>query len=226
MGRGSVRRGEALLAGPAALRPLRPQAACRITRGKGGNTQRYALPRRVQRPWRRSVASLRRHADRSRRRAGSARAAAAARDRGRACGDGSAQERREAKAPADRERHQQARYEAARARRQYDAVDPDNRLVAGELERRWNERLVQLRALEMQLDNLDKRSRHLLSRAADRARLMALGKDLAKAWNSPGVSVETRKKIIRLLVKEIIVDVVEDDAWRSSSIGRAAITQR
>ena len=34
---------------------------------------------------------------------------------------------------------QQARYEAAHARRQYDAVDPDNRLVAGELERRWND---------------------------------------------------------------------------------------
>jgi hypothetical protein len=37
---------------------------------------------------------------------------------------------------------QQARYEAARARRQYDAADPENRLVTGELERRWNERLV------------------------------------------------------------------------------------
>ena len=36
---------------------------------------------------------------------------------------------------------QQARYEAAHARRQYDAVDPANRLVAGELERRWNEAL-------------------------------------------------------------------------------------
>ncbi len=39
---------------------------------------------------------------------------------------------------------------------------------------------------------------------------MTLGKDLAKAWNSPGVSVETRKKIIRLLIKEIVVDVVGD----------------
>jgi hypothetical protein len=36
---------------------------------------------------------------------------------------------------------EQARYEAARAHRQYDAVDPENRLVAGDLERRWNERL-------------------------------------------------------------------------------------
>jgi hypothetical protein len=43
---------------------------------------------------------------------------------------------------------QQARYEAARAQRQYDAADPENRLVAGELERRWNERLVAVRELE------------------------------------------------------------------------------
>lgn len=38
----------------------------------------------------------------------------------------------------------QARYEAGLARRQYDAVDPDNRLVASELERRWNDRLVEV----------------------------------------------------------------------------------
>jgi hypothetical protein len=43
---------------------------------------------------------------------------------------------------------EQARYEAARARRQYDAVDPDNRLVAGELERRWNAALVAVGTLE------------------------------------------------------------------------------
>ena len=43
---------------------------------------------------------------------------------------------------------EQARYEATLARRQYDAVDPDNRLVAGELERRWNERLEVVRAIE------------------------------------------------------------------------------
>ena len=37
-----------------------------------------------------------------------------------------------------------------------------------------------------------------------------LGKDLSKAWNSPGATIETRKKIIRLLIKEIIVDVADD----------------
>src|SRR5438132_5683770 len=53
---------------------------------------------------------------------------------------------------------EQARYETARARRQYDAVDPDNRLVAGELERRWNERLLATRALEDERDALSVKS--------------------------------------------------------------------
>jgi hypothetical protein len=49
---------------------------------------------------------------------------------------------------------EQARYEAVRARRQYDAVDPDNRLVAAELEQRWNARLLAVHALEDQRDAL------------------------------------------------------------------------
>src|ERR1700739_1732007 len=44
-----------------------------------------------------------------------------------------------------------ARYEAARSHRQYDAVDPENRLVAGDLERRWNERLAEVARLEEEL---------------------------------------------------------------------------
>ncbi len=48
----------------------------------------------------------------------------------------------------------QAQYEATRAHRQYDAVDPNNRLVAGELERHWNETLIQLRDLEIELETL------------------------------------------------------------------------
>src|SRR6201997_4052842 len=73
---------------------------------------------------------------------------------------------------------QQAQYEAARARRQYDAVDPDNRLVVSELERRWNEKLVQLRDLEAQLETLKQTQHAPALSAADRARLMTLGKDL------------------------------------------------
>ncbi len=103
----------------------------------------------------------------------------------------------------------QAQFEVARARRQYDAVDPDNRLVAGELERRWNERLIRLQGLEHQLEELATRRVPLFS-VQDRARLMELGADLTKAWDSPHASVETRKQIIRLVIKEIIVDIVGD----------------
>lgn len=104
---------------------------------------------------------------------------------------------------------QQARYEAARAQRQYDAIDPDNRLVAGELERRWNERLVAVRNLEVEVDKLDASTEPVLS-SADRERLMVLGRDLTIAWDSPGATSETRKKIIRTVISEIIVDVVGD----------------
>jgi len=67
-----------------------------------------------------------------------------------------------------------AQYEAARARRQYDVVDPDNRLVAGELERRWNEKLVQLRDLEVQLEALAHTKDTPALSAEDRAKLMNL----------------------------------------------------
>jgi len=105
---------------------------------------------------------------------------------------------------------QQARYEAARAQRQYDATDPENRLVAGELERRWNERLVAVRDLELEIDRLDADEAPALT-VADRERLMALGRDLLRAWESPGTTPETRKKIIRTVISEIIVDIVGDN---------------
>lgn len=104
---------------------------------------------------------------------------------------------------------EQARFEAARAHRQYDEVDPANRLVAAELERRWNERLINLRALEEQLAQHDQGPITALD-PEDRDRLLALAQDLPRVWDSVGATVETRKKIIRLLIDEIVVDVVAD----------------
>jgi excisionase family DNA binding protein len=103
---------------------------------------------------------------------------------------------------------EQARFEAARAHRQYDASDPENRLVTSELERRWNERLVAVRALEEELVRLETDQKPALT-SPDRDRLLLLGEDLARAWNNPDVTNETRKKIVRLLIKEIVVDVSE-----------------
>jgi len=69
---------------------------------------------------------------------------------------------------------EQARYEATRARRQYDTVDPDNRLVAGELERRWNAALAAVRALEEELEALLRQRPATLS-AEERKRLLQMG---------------------------------------------------
>ena len=103
---------------------------------------------------------------------------------------------------------EQACYEATRARRQYDAVDPDNRLVASELERRWNESLLTVRTLEDQRDALVATPMSSLSEG-QRESLLSLGADLERTWNSPGATPATRKRIIRTLINEIVVRVSE-----------------
>ncbi|MDQ2801658.1 MAG: recombinase family protein [Pseudomonadota bacterium] len=105
---------------------------------------------------------------------------------------------------------EQARYEVARAYRQYDAVDPDNRLVAGDLEQRWNVRLLAVRTLEAERDGIAAGPKTALTET-ERSRLLALGADVEQAWNSSGATPATRKRIIRTLVDEIVVRV-EDSA--------------
>jgi len=104
---------------------------------------------------------------------------------------------------------EQARYEVGRARRQYDAVDPDNRLVAAELEKRWNEKLTVVHDLEAELEQLTTSPATELT-PVDRERLMALGADLQTAWTSAGVTPETRKRIVRTVIDEIIVRVEDN----------------
>lgn len=76
------------------------------------------------------------------------------------------------------------------------ASDPENRLVTSELERRWNEGLVAVRALEEELFRLETDQKPAPN-SPDRDRLLLLGEDLARAWNNPDVANETRKKIVR-----------------------------
>jgi excisionase family DNA binding protein len=112
---------------------------------------------------------------------------------------------------SDKQRHtelalEQARFEARHARRQYEAVDPDNRLVASELERRWNERLEAVCRLEADLSAAQQDATPPLNQQ-DRQRLLALGADLSQAWDHPNASAETRKRILRAVLKEILVRV-------------------
>jgi excisionase family DNA binding protein len=98
---------------------------------------------------------------------------------------------------------QQARYEVARARRQYDAVDPLNRLVAAELERRWNEALKVQLQLEEELTVLQRETIGPLSDAT-REELLALGDDVRRVWDHPDSPPEFKKRILRTVLKEII----------------------
>lgn len=103
----------------------------------------------------------------------------------------------------------QARYEAGLARRQYDAVDPDNRLVVAELERRWNDRLVEVHRIEEQLAAL-KTAKVSMPTAEERARLMALGADIEALWHHPGATAETRKHVLRTAIVEIVAKIVDN----------------
>jgi DNA invertase Pin-like site-specific DNA recombinase len=104
---------------------------------------------------------------------------------------------------------EQARSEAVRARRQYDTVDPDNRLVAGELERRWNTALAAVRALEEELEALLRQRPAALS-AEERQRLLQMGADLEAAWHHPAANAVTRKRIIRVVLREVVARVEDD----------------
>jgi hypothetical protein len=99
---------------------------------------------------------------------------------------------------------QQARYEAGHARRQYDAVDPANRLVAGELERRWNEALLAVHRIEGEIAAIVARKPAPLGER-ERQQLMQLGADLDLAWSHPAATAATRKRILRTALNEIVV---------------------
>jgi DNA invertase Pin-like site-specific DNA recombinase len=101
---------------------------------------------------------------------------------------------------------QRAGFEAAHARRQYDAVDPTNRLVAGELERRWNEALQVVRGIESEIAAIEARKPTPLGER-EREQLMRLGADLELAWSHPAATSATRKRIMRAALSEIVVRV-------------------
>jgi excisionase family DNA binding protein len=104
---------------------------------------------------------------------------------------------------------EQARYEVARAQRHYEAVDPLNRLVAAELERRWNETLKAQSQVEEELALLHEIPANKLSPEAQEE-LLRLGQDLPCLWNHPAGSVEIKKRILRTVVKEIVVSIDND----------------
>lgn len=103
---------------------------------------------------------------------------------------------------------QQANYEVQLATRRYEAVDPDNRLVAAELEQRWNAALARRRACEERLEF----DRVRAAPQIEREPLLELANDLDRAWGAPTTTMRTKQQLVRTLVQEIVVDV--DNATR------------
>jgi DNA invertase Pin-like site-specific DNA recombinase len=102
---------------------------------------------------------------------------------------------------------EKARYEADRVRRQYDAVDPANRLVAAELESRWNAALAEVEEAQKKVEG--SRSTQPPLGEIERERLLRLGSDLRETWHHPTASVALKKRILRTVIEEIVVDVDE-----------------
>ena len=97
-----------------------------------------------------------------------------------------------------------ARYTADRAFRQYDATDPANRLVAGELEARWNKALARVAEVESKIVVHDA-ARPML--APDPASLATLATDLKTVWAAPTTDARLKKRIVRTLIQEVIDDI-------------------
>lgn len=103
---------------------------------------------------------------------------------------------------------QQAEYEARLAARRYEAVDPDNRLVAGELETRWNAALRRVHEVEDRLRHVDM-SNNTAARIPNKETLLTLAQNLPVIWNANTTDMRLKQRITRILIREIIADVDE-----------------
>lgn len=102
----------------------------------------------------------------------------------------------------------QLRYEAERAFEQYDQVDPKNRLVAQELESRWNAKMLQVQQAQEALASQQPARRTITPEEEDRIR--NLGRDFSQVWNDAHSPMELKKKIAHTIIEEIAVTLSED----------------
>jgi len=107
------------------------------------------------------------------------------------------------------QRIDRSRYEVDLARRQYELVDPANRLVASELERRWEQSLQDLGEVEREASARLKILEKPLT-AKDQERLRRYAQNLPELWHSPTVRFQDRKRIVRCLIENVVVTQPDD----------------
>jgi DNA invertase Pin-like site-specific DNA recombinase len=109
------------------------------------------------------------------------------------------------KKKAMKQKIQQLQYESTRAFEQYNEVDPRHRLVAAELERRWNDKLEELEKAREAFNEITEKKQTLTEDETDK--LLALGERFSEVWGACPNSL--RKKIIRTVISEVIVNLDE-----------------
>ena len=108
-----------------------------------------------------------------------------------------------------RHRLERAQYESERAERQYQSVEPENRLVARTLEQRWEESLRQHRQLHEDYDRFLASTPVSLSNT-DAERIRAASQNISALWHSPNTTSQDRKAIVRCLVDRVVVHVEQN----------------
>jgi DNA invertase Pin-like site-specific DNA recombinase len=105
-----------------------------------------------------------------------------------------------------RQRLERARYETERARRQYQAVEPENRLVARTLESAWEKALHDLRQLEDEYERFRATQPRILT-TAELEQIRALAEDIPQLWHAATTTTADRRQIVHLLIDQIALDV-------------------
>jgi DNA invertase Pin-like site-specific DNA recombinase len=105
-------------------------------------------------------------------------------------------------------RLERVRYEAQRAERQYNAVEPENRVVARTLESRWNQKLEELARVEHEYEQA-RSTRPLELSDKDKKKILTLAGDLPGLWNAPTTTNSDKKRILRLLIQEVVLSPVD-----------------
>lgn len=130
----------------------------------------------------------------------------------------------------EREHHiEQAEYEAQLARRRYEAVDPDNRLVAGNLERDWEERLLEVERLRREYAERAMKP-PVWIRPEDRNKVKELAHDIPRLWRLKSTKQSDRKKIVRLLIQDIWLSQEDDPRririrvhWKTGAVSEGTV---
>lgn len=104
---------------------------------------------------------------------------------------------------------ERADYEVQLAQKRYEEVDPANRLVAATLEKRWNEALTVLKEVQVQYAEY-KQKNVLMATKQQKEQVLALAKDLPRLWNAESTNAKDRKRILRLLIKDITIEKSRD----------------